>query len=86
MLNEIPCLPYKTIDSFKNMDFIDIAIKIISEFIGDLLSGDKLQQIVNNALNFEIPVEYITNNDYLCYLYLGPGKLYSTLGRAWRNQ
>ena len=72
MLNEIPCLPYETIDSFKNMDFIDIAIKIISEFIGDLISGEKLQQIVRNALNFEIPVEYITNNDYLCYLDRGP--------------
>ncbi len=72
MLNEIPCLPYETIDSFKNMDFVDIAIKIISEFIGNLISGEKLQQIVRNALNFEIPVEYITNNDYLCYLDRGP--------------
>ena len=72
MLNEIPRLSYKTIDSFKNMDFIDIAIKIISEFIGDLISGEYLQQIVSNALNFEIPVEYITNNDYLCYLDRGP--------------
>ena len=72
MLNEIPCLPYETIDSFKNMDFIDIAIKIISEFIGDLISGENLQQIVSTALNFEIPVEYITNNDYLCYLDRGP--------------
>ena len=72
MLNEIPRLSYKTIDSFKNMDFIDIAIKIISEFIGDLISGENLQQIVSTALNFEIPVEYITNNDYLCYLDRGP--------------
>ena len=72
MLNEIPCLASETIDSFKNMDFIDIAIRITSEFAKDLISGEKIRQIVNNALNFEVPIEGITNNDYICYLDRGP--------------
>jgi threonine synthase len=72
MLNKIPRLSVETIDSFKNMDFIDIAIKVISKFIGNIISGDKLQQIVSNALNFEIHLEKIANNDYLCYLDRGP--------------
>ena len=72
MLNKIPRLADDTIDSFKNMDFVDIAFKIISKFIGDIVSEEKLQQIVNNALNFKIPLEKIAKNDYICYLDRGP--------------
>ncbi len=72
MLNKIPRLTDETIDSFKDMDFVDIATNIISKFIGNIISGEKLQQIVNNALNFEIALEKIANNDYICYLDRGP--------------
>ena len=72
MLNNIPRLTYDTIDSFKNMDFIDIANIIISKFIGNIIAQEKLQQIVNKALNFEIPLVNIANNDYICYLDRGP--------------
>ena len=56
----------ETIDSFKNMDFIEIANKIISTFIGNIISGDKLEQIVKNALNFKVPVEEMANNEFIC--------------------
>ena len=72
MLNKIPRLTDDTIDSFKNMDFIDIAINVISKFIGNIISGEKLQQIVNDALNFKVPLEKIANNNYICYLDRGP--------------
>jgi len=72
MLNNIPRLTDDTIDSFKNMDFIDIANIVIRKFIGNIIAQEKLQQIVNNALNFKIPIEKITNNDYMCYLDRGP--------------
>jgi len=72
MLNNIPRLTDETIDSFKNMDFVDIANNVISKFIGNIISEEKLQQIVNNALNFKVPIEKIANNDYICYLDRGP--------------
>jgi len=72
MLNKIPSLTDNTIDSFKNMDFVEIANDIIAKFIGNIISQEKLQQIVKNALNFKVPVEKIANNDYLCYLDRGP--------------
>ena len=72
MLNKIPSLDDETIESFKNMDFVDIAIKIISKFVGNIISGEKIQRIVKNALNFIIPIEEIANNDYMCYLDRGP--------------
>jgi len=72
MLNKIPRLTDDTIDSFKNMDFIDIANIVISKIIGNIISQEKLQQIVSKALNFEISLENIENNDYICYLDRGP--------------
>ena len=72
MLNQIPRLADDTINSFKNMEFVDIANIIIAKFIGKVISQEKLQQIINNALNFEIPIENIVNNDYICYLDRGP--------------
>lgn len=72
MLNEIPRIKSETIDSFKNMDFIDIAYKVISKFTENLISEDKIKEIINSALNFDVPVENIVNNDYLCYLDRGP--------------
>lgn len=72
MANQIPKLTEETIDSFKNMDFVDIANNIISKFTSNVILSDDLQTILKNALNFEIPVEKIEENDYLCYLDRGP--------------
>jgi threonine synthase len=72
MLNQIPKLTEETIDSFKNINFIDIANIIISKFTNNLISSEDLQIIIKNALDFEISVEKIEENDYLCYLDRGP--------------
>lgn len=72
MLNEIPSIKNETIDSFRNMDFVDIAYKIISKFTKNLIPEEKIRKIVKSALNFEVPIEKIANNDYLCYLDRGP--------------
>jgi len=72
MLNKIPRLSDDTIESFKNMDFINIANIVISKIIGNIISQEKLQQIVSKALNFEISIENIVSNDYICYLDRGP--------------
>ena len=61
MLNKIPKITEESLDSFKNMNFIDIALFIISKFIGDIISEEKLKRIVNIALNFEVPIEKPTN-------------------------
>ncbi|MFX1573436.1 MAG: threonine synthase [Promethearchaeota archaeon] len=72
MLNEIPKITEETLNSFKNMDFKKISLILISKFIGNDIPGEKLKQIIDNALNFSIPIERIVNNDYICYLDRGP--------------
>jgi threonine synthase len=80
MLNKIPSITQESIESFKNMEFTDISYHILSKFIGDLISGDNLQEIIKNALNFEIPIELISSNNYLCYLDQGPTASFKDFG------
>jgi len=72
MLNKIPRLTDETIDSFKNMDFVDIANDIISKFVGNIIPEEKLQRIIESALNFKVPLDEIADNNYMCYLDRGP--------------
>jgi threonine synthase len=72
MLNEIPRLSDDRIDSFKDLEFIDIAYEIISKFTGNLIKEEILKVIIKKALNFEIPILKIENNDFICYLDRGP--------------
>ncbi|MFX0073815.1 MAG: threonine synthase [Candidatus Hermodarchaeota archaeon] len=80
MLNEIPSLSQEAIETFKNMDFVDISYTVFSKFIGNLISEDVLRQIIKNALNFEIPVEEISENNYICYLDRGPTASFKDFG------
>ncbi len=80
MLNKIPKITEEALNSFKNMNFIDIALFIISKFIGDIISEEKLKRIVNIALNFEVPIEKIEENNYICYLDRGPTSSFKDFG------
>lgn len=72
MLNEIPRIDQKILNSFRNMNFIEIAFIIISKFIGSIIPKADLKKIINLALNFKIPIDSFETNDYICYLDNGP--------------
>ncbi len=72
MLNEIPKLEKDQIFNFKDLDLNEIGFEVLSNIIGDMISEKDLKRIINDALNFEVPVEKIDNNDYICYLDRGP--------------
>jgi threonine synthase len=72
MLNKIPRIDQKIIASFRNMNFIEIAFNIILKFTGNIIPKADLKKILNEALNFKIPLEKIESNDYICYLDNGP--------------
>ncbi|MHA1343605.1 MAG: threonine synthase [Promethearchaeota archaeon] len=72
MLNEIPIISKDQINEFKNLELNEIALIILSEIVGDYIPENKLKIILNDALNFEVPIEKIEENDYICYLDKGP--------------
>ena len=80
MLNEIPRLLNETLDSFRGIGFKDLAFKILSQFTKESIPNDKLKAMIDKALNFEVPVEKINENDYICYLDQGPTASFKDFG------
>ncbi|MHA1490412.1 MAG: threonine synthase [Promethearchaeota archaeon] len=72
MLNEIPKLGEEQIFSFKDLKLNEIGYLIFSKIIGNIIPEDQLKKIVDNALNFDVPVEKIDDNNFICYLDHGP--------------
>ena len=67
MLNEIPKLGAEQIFSFKDLKLNEIGHLIFSKIIGNIIPEDQLKKIVDNALNFNVPVEKIADNNFICY-------------------
>ena len=80
MLNEIPKFSQEALTSLKNSEFIDIGFKILSEITKKSIPEKILKQIVKKALNFDVPVYQITNNDFICYLDRGPTASFKDFG------
>jgi threonine synthase len=80
MLNEIPKFSDDTIDSFHDLSFKDLSFKILSQFTKESIPDGTLQKIIDNALNFEVPVKRIDDNDYICYLDQGPTASFKDFG------
>ena len=80
MLNEIPKLLDETFDSFRDIDFQALSFKILSQFTKESIPNDKLKEMINKALNFQVPVEKVNENDYICYLDQGPTASFKDFG------
>ena len=80
MLNKIPKLTEEKINSFKSLALIDIGFEVISNIIGDIIPAYALKKILNDALNFSVPIEKIRENDYICYLDQGPTASFKDFG------
>jgi threonine synthase len=72
MLNKIPLLDKKLINSFNELELPEIGFHVLSKIIGNIIPEENLKNILNNALNFDVPIEKINKTDYICYLDKGP--------------
>ncbi|MFX1374629.1 MAG: threonine synthase [Promethearchaeota archaeon] len=72
MLNKIPTLNYQEILNFKNLSLQEIAFQVLIKIINQQIPEKNLKEIIKSALNFEIVIDNIEQNDYLCYLSKGP--------------
>ena len=80
MIKNIPKLSKEDILSFKNFNLKQIALKILSSLINDAIPKNNLKEIIDWALNFEISIENIDNNCYVCYLDKGPTASFKDFG------
>ncbi len=57
MPSEIPVADRSEIDSFRHMDYHEIAYSILRHWVGDEIEESCLKEICKNAYDFEIPIE-----------------------------
>jgi threonine synthase len=80
MLNKIPKISTEKINSFKNLVLPEIGFEIFSEILGNIIPDKELKKILNDALNFHIPIDKIQRNDYICYLDQGSTASFKDFG------
>ena len=80
MPEEIKKLPKQFFDDMAGMSFQDIAYNVASNFFGDDVDEDALQDIVYNTLSFDCPIVKVEDNIYSLELFHGPTLAFKDVG------
>ncbi len=65
-------IPKEKILSFKDKEYSRIGFEIIKNYIPDVIPDNKLLSMLEDAYNFDVPIQKITKNLYLMRLDKGP--------------
>lgn len=80
MPESIPTLPtsfFENIESFSNEE---IALKVAQSFIGDEIPTEDLKKIVNETINFLLPLKKVEDSIYCLELFHGPTLAFKDVG------
>ena len=80
MPEEIYKLPKAFFGDISGMKFQDIAYNVASNFFGEDVDEDALQDIVYDTLSFDCPVVKVTDNIYALELFHGPTLAFKDVG------
>ena len=80
MPEEIYKLPKAFFDDMKDMPFQDIAYNVASNFFGEDVDEDALQDLVFDTLSFDCPVVKVEDNIYALELFHGPTLAFKDVG------
>ena len=72
MPEQIPCLPSSLIDEFPGMSYPEIAREVMRPYLEHLISDQALRGMLQDAYNFEVPVERVFDGKYILRLDRGP--------------
>jgi threonine synthase len=73
-------LPKQFFDDMPDMSFKDIAYNVATNFFGDDVDPDALQDIVYDTLSFDCPVVKVEENIYALELFHGPTLAFKDVG------
>ena len=80
MPEKIYKLPQAFFNDIDKMQFRDIAYNVASNFFGDDVDEDALQDIVYDTLSFDCPVVKVSDNIYALELFHGPTLAFKDVG------
>ncbi len=82
----IPQLDLAFINDIEKYTNAEIAYRLISPYIGNVIPAEKLMQIAQESINFEIPLVKITNNISSLELYHGPTLAFKDVGARFMSR
>lgn len=80
MPEKIQSLPKAFFNNIAEMSLQDIGYVVANTLFGQDIDSDKLQQIVNETLNFDIPLVHVDANRYSLELFHGPTLAFKDVG------
>ena len=72
MPEEIPSIPRSRILQFPKMSYPQIAYEVVKPYLGDLVSDSDLRAMLEDAYNYDVPVERVYDEKYVMRLDRGP--------------
>ena len=72
MPSRIPKLATERLDAFAELSYPQIAFEVLNAFLKDEIPADTLRALVNDAYDYDVPLEHVTQRQYVMRLDQGP--------------
>ena len=72
MPDRIPLLAPDRLDAFAELSYPQIALEVLNAFLADEVPVDTLRALVNDAYDYDVPLEHVTAEQYVMRLDQGP--------------
>ena len=82
----IPQVNKKILNDIENYSNAAIAYEVIKPFVGDVIPDDLLKNIVEETVNFDMPLVQITDNIYSLELFHGPTLAFKDIGARFMSR
>jgi len=82
----IPQVNKSLLDNIENISNEDIAYEVIKPYVGDTISETDLRRIVNETVNFSIPLVHVTVSIAALELYHGPTLAFKDIGARFMSR
>ncbi|MBI3717092.1 MAG: threonine synthase [Sphingobacteriales bacterium] len=82
----IPQVDKELIENVEQYSNEEIAFRVIRPYVGEVIPDDELRRIVNETINFSIPLVKVTDNIYSLELFHGPTLAFKDVGARFMSR
>ena len=83
---KIPPVDKELIGSIEKYSNEEIALRVISPYVGNTIPADELQRIVSETVNFNIPLVPVTDSIFSLELFHGPTLAFKDIGARFMSR
>lgn len=80
MPGTIPVLPPDRIRSFSSLSYPEIATAVLGDYVSDVVDREQLGEISKEVYDFPVPLERVSENEYIMRLDRGPTASFKDFG------